>query len=185
MRPAAAEAALAQSPRAWVKVANRDGEPAFLGGESMVITSAFVAYAITALVLSLDLIVLWAMSGGVRAGTKTALNAEDASLFKVAVVDVDPAPVARVLRAHRNAEANIYPFLILGLIYVLAGASYLPAVIIFAVFTAARLLHSIFYVRGGQPWRTISFAVGAFATLALMIAIVMRLIAIRQTNALI
>src|SRR5579864_2323388 len=144
----------------------------------MLNSPTFIAYAVTALVLSLNLIVLWAMSGGVRAGTKTALNAEDAGMFKVSVVELDPAPVARVLRAHRNAEANIYPFLILGLIYVLAGGPYLPAVTIFTVFTLARILHSIFYVRGGQPWRTISFTVGGIATLALMIALVVRLVAI-------
>ena len=144
----------------------------------MLNSPTFIAYAVTALVLSLNLIVLWAMSGGVRAGTKTALNAEDAGMFKVSVVELDPAPVARVLRAHRNAEANIYPFLILGLIYVLADGPYLPAVIIFTVFTLARILHSILYVRGGQPWRTISFTVGGIATLALMIALVIRLVAI-------
>ncbi len=138
----------------------------------MISSPSFVAYAVTALVLSLNLIVLWAMSGGVRAGTKTALNAEDAAMFKAQVVDADPAPVARVLRAHRNAEASIYPFLILGLTYVLAGGGYLPAVVIFTVFTLARIAHSIFYVQGGQPWRTISFTVGGVATMALMIALV-------------
>jgi uncharacterized MAPEG superfamily protein len=144
----------------------------------MLTSPTFIAYAITTLLLSLNLIVLWAMSGTVRAGTKTALNAEDAAMFKVSVVDADPPAVARVLRAHANAEANIYPFLILGLIYVLAGGAYLPAVVIFAVFVVARIAHSVFYVRGGQPWRTLSFTLGGVATLALMIAIVIRLVAL-------
>ena len=141
-------------------------------------SQAFIAYAITSLVLSLNLIVLWAMSGTVRAGTKTALNAEDAAMFKAAHVDADPPAVARVLRAHRNAEAVIYPFLILGLVYVLAGGHYLTSVIIFTVFVIARILHSFFYVRGGQPWRTISFTVSGIATLALMVALVIRLVAL-------
>jgi hypothetical protein len=38
-----------------------------------------------------------------------------------AVAEIDPPIVARILRAHRNAEATIYPFLLLGLVYVLAG----------------------------------------------------------------
>ena len=143
---------------------------------------AFIAYAITALALSLNLIVLWAMSGTVRAGTKTALNAEDAKMFNAAHVDADPPAVARVLRAHRNAEANIYPFLILGLVYVLAGGNYLTSVIIFAVFVVARIAHSIFYVRGGQPWRTLSFTLGGIATLALMVALVIRLIALGHSS---
>lgn len=139
-------------------------------------SQTFVAYAITALVLILNLIVLWAMSGTVRASTKTALNAEDAALFKGTHVESDPPAVARVLRAHANAAASIYPFLILGLVYVLAGGAYLPAVIIFTVFVIARIAHSIFYLRASQPWRTISFSVGGIAILALMIAIVIRLI---------
>jgi prostaglandin-E synthase 1 len=138
----------------------------------------FVAYAVTALVLSLNLMVLWAMSGGVRTRTKTAVNPEDAAQFKVAQVDADPPAVARVLRAHANAEASIYPFLILGLVYVLAGGGCRTGAIIFAVFVIARILHSVFYVAARQPWRTISFVVGALATLALMIALVIRLIAL-------
>ena len=149
----------------------------------MLDSPTFIAYAITALVLSLNLIVLWAVSGGVRAGTKTALNAEDATMFKATHVEVDPPAVARVLRAHRNAEANIYVFLILGLIYALAGGAYMPALIIFVVFTLARILHSIFYVRGGQPWRTVSFTVGGVATLALMIALAIRLVALGHAPA--
>ena len=139
----------------------------------------FVAYAVTALVLSLNLILLWAMSGVARTRTKTALNPEDAAQFKVAHVEVDPPAVARVLRAHANAEASIYPFLILGLVYVLAGGSATAGVIIFAVFVVARALHSVFYVTGRQPWRTISFSIGGLALLALMIALIVRLIALK------
>ncbi len=150
----------------------------------MLSSPTFIAYAITALVLSINLIVLWAMSGVARTGAKTALNAEDAALFRAAHVDSDPPAVARVLRAHANAEASIYPFLILGLVYVLAGGGYLPALVIFTVFTLARIAHSIFYVRGVQPWRTIAFTVGGLATLALMAAIVICLLKLHaQTGA--
>jgi uncharacterized MAPEG superfamily protein len=138
----------------------------------------FIAYAITALALSLNLIVLWAMSGVVRTRSKTALNPEDAAQFKVAQSDADPPAVARVLRAHANAEASIYPFLILGLVFVLAGGGYKTGAIIFAVFVVARVLYSVFYIAARQPWRTISFALGGVATLALMIALVIRLIAL-------
>jgi prostaglandin-E synthase 1 len=137
-----------------------------------------VAYAITALALSLNLFVLWAMSGAVRTRSKTARNPEDAAQFKVAHVDADPPAVARVLRAHANAEAAIYPFLILGLVYVLTGGGFTAGAIIFAVFVVARVLHSVFYAAAKQPWRTISFSVGGLATLALMVALVIRLVAL-------
>ena len=142
------------------------------------VSPAFVAYTITSLVLCLNLIVLWAMSGVRRTSTKTAVNPEDAKLFKAQEVQLDPAPVARVLRAHANAEATVYPFLILGLLYVLLGAPYAAAVVIFTVFVIARLAHSAFYLGARQPWRTISFTLSAVALVALMVALVLRLIAV-------
>jgi len=69
----------------------------------------------------------------------------------------------------RNDLENIPIFLFLGLIYVLAGGPAGPAAIYFTVFTVARILHTITYLRGMQPWRTISYTVGGLATLALAI----------------
>ena len=58
------------------------------------------------------------------------------------------AEVARVLRAHRNATANILPFAILGLVYVLAGASG-PAAEDVAQETFFRLYRALPHFRGG------------------------------------
>jgi uncharacterized MAPEG superfamily protein len=137
---------------------------------------AFVAYAITGIILSLNMLVVWAYSGAVRAKTKTAINKEDADRFKAPLVELDPPEVARVLRAHANAQANIYPFLFLGLVFVLAGGSATAAEIIFGAFTVSRLIHSFVYLAGKQPWRSIAFGVGALATLGLMVEIVLLLV---------
>ncbi len=134
-------------------------------------SSAFIAYAITCLVLCINLLVLWGYSGAVRGKTKTAINHEDSVQFGSALKDFDPPEVARVLRAHGNAQANIYPFLFLGLVFVLAGGSTLAAEIIFGIFTVARLLHSVVYVAGKQPWRTAFFVLGGLATIALLVEI--------------
>jgi prostaglandin-E synthase 1 len=133
---------------------------------------AFVVYAITCLILCVNLLFLWAYSGVTRARTKTAMNEEDAARFRAPLTESDPPQVARVLRAHRNAQACIYPFLFLGLVFVLAGGSVGTGTVIFGIFTGARLLHSIFYLAGKQPWRTIFFTVGGLATIALMLDIV-------------
>ena len=130
---------------------------------------AFLAYAITCLVLCANLLFLWLYSGALRGGSRTVMNEEDAQTFKAALVLVDPAPVARALRAHQNAQASIYPFLLVGLLFVLAGGSADFAAILFGLFTLARLLHSVAYLRQMQPWRTISFVVGVLATVALML----------------
>ena len=131
---------------------------------------AFVAYAIAILVLSANLLFLWAYSGSVRGRTKTTPNVEDAGTVSkgATVAEVDPPEVARVLRAHKNAMANIVPFAALGLIFVLSGASALAAQVIFGVFTFARLAHSFAYLGGKQPWRSIFFGLGGLTTLTLM-----------------
>lgn len=134
--------------------------------------STFLVYAITCLVLCGNLLFLWGYSGAARAKTKTAMNEEDAIRFSASLAEMDPPKVARVLRAHSNAEASIYPFLFLGLVFVLAGGSAATATVIFGVFTGARLLHSIFYLAGKQPWRSIFFGVGGVTTIALMLDIV-------------
>lgn len=129
---------------------------------------AFQAYAVTCVVLSINLLFLWAYSGVVRGRTKTAMNAEDSARFNVPLTEGDPPEVARVLRAHSNAQASICPFLLLGLVFVLAGGTAQAAILTFGIFTVARLLHSFVYLAGKQPWRTLTFVVAGLTTLVLM-----------------
>jgi prostaglandin-E synthase 1 len=137
---------------------------------------AFVVYAVSVLVLSANLLFLWAYSGSVRGKTKTTPNKED-SKGGSNLVESEPPEVARVLRAHKNAMANIVPFAILGLVYVLAGGTATVALVIFGVFTFARLAHSFAYLGAKQPWRSIWFGLGGVATLTLMGFIVRALVA--------
>lgn len=132
--------------------------------------SAFDAYALATIVLSLNLLGLWVFSGARRARGGVAINAEDAARYSVPVSDMDPPEVARYLRAHRNAEATIYPFLLVGLVYVLAGGGATLAIPIFSIFVAARIAHSIVYLRALQPWRTVAFALSLLAILVLIFA---------------
>jgi uncharacterized MAPEG superfamily protein len=132
---------------------------------------AFLAYVITCFVLSLNLLMLWISSGAIRARGGVAINPEDGVRYGAPVSELDPPAVARLLRAHRNAEATIYPFLLLGLAYVLAGGGARIAVPIFSMFILARIAHSIVYLKAMQPWRTIAFAASLLAILALMAAV--------------
>ena len=138
---------------------------------NLVSNPAFSAYAVALVVLSLNLTFLWVYSGAVRGKSKTTPNDED-KRAETRVLDHEPPEVARVLRAHANAMANIVPFAILGLIFVLAGGSATAAVGIFGVFTLARLAHSFAYLGGRQPWRSVFFGVGAVTTLVLIAFIV-------------
>lgn len=128
----------------------------------------FLAYALTCIVLCLNLLALWIASGAMRAKGGMAVNPEDGARYGAAVSDTDPPAVARLLRAHRNAEATIYPFLVLGLLDVLAGGRTAIAIPIFTVFAVARIVHSIVYLKGLQPWRSIAFGVSLLAILVLI-----------------
>jgi len=52
-----------------------------------------------------------------------------------------------------------------------AGASPVGARVCFIGFTAARVLHAIAYLNALQPWRTIFYALGAFALTGMMVLI--------------
>jgi uncharacterized MAPEG superfamily protein len=132
---------------------------------------SFLAYVFTCLVLSLNLLMLWVLSGAARAKGGVAINPEDGARYSAPVSELDPPAVARLLRAHRNAEATIYPFLLLGLLYVLVGGGAEVAVPIFTIFVAARIVHSIAYLKAMQPWRTIAFGVSLLAITALVAAL--------------
>jgi uncharacterized MAPEG superfamily protein len=142
--------------------------------EDLASQPSFPIYALCTVVLCLNTLGLWGWSGGVRTKTKTTPNPEDPETVSkgAKVVDEDPPEVARVLRAQRNADVNIMPFLVLGLLYVINGASVRAAWILFGGFTLARLGHTFAYLNGKQPWRTIFFVVGGIITLALMVQVV-------------
>jgi prostaglandin-E synthase 1 len=69
--------------------------------------------------------------------------------------------------------ATIYPFLLLGLLYVFMGGKVAIAIPIFAVFV---VVHSIVYLNAMQPCRSIAFAVSLLAIVGLMSAIVENLL---------
>jgi uncharacterized MAPEG superfamily protein len=139
----------------------------------------FVAYAVACIVLCCNLLFLWGYSGAVRNRLKSTPNSEDVRLFGSTLAETEPPAIARVLRAHSNAQASIYPFLVLGLVYVLADGTAALGTTYFITFCAARLLHSYAYVAAKQPWRTISFVIGALATFALMVNIAWLLVVAR------
>lgn len=137
----------------------------------------FFAYAVSAVVNCLNILVLWNLSGAVRGKTGTTVIPEDAPALKRELTQTDPPEVARVLRAHRNTADNAVPFLLLGLVFTTLGPSPLEAQIIFYGFTAARVLYSFFYLKGVQPWRSVTYGLGGLATLALIVDICRLLLA--------
>jgi len=79
--------------------------------------------------------------------------------------------VKRAAACWRNDLENIPIFLFLGLNYVTLGCWPTGAFVYFTIFAVARVLHTIVYLRGLQPARTICYGVGATICLILSIHI--------------
>ncbi len=129
-------------------------------------------YALTTVILFFKMFANSIVQGLGRLNSRTFVTAEDARFF----VHAPPAPaeapiVKRAAMAWRNDLENIPIFLFLGLIYVTLGCWPGGVYIYFTIFVIARILHTIAYLNGMQPWRTIFFTVGMFVCVALSIQI--------------
>jgi uncharacterized membrane protein YecN with MAPEG domain len=129
-------------------------------------------YALTAVVLELKMASIAVVQGRGRMSSGRFPLAEDAQMFGAAEAAATEAPIVdRASRAWRNDLENIPIFLILAGIYVAAGLSGKAFALYCLVFTVARIAHTYMLIKGIQPWRTISFVVGAIAMLLMMIHI--------------
>jgi len=126
-------------------------------------------YALTTIVLALKMSAISIAQGIARTNAKAFVNPEDAAIFGGIIVAQEVAGVQRASKAWLNDLENIPIFLILALIYAIAGLSADMFIIYCVVFTVARILHTIFYLKAMQPWRTIAYTIGAITTFALII----------------
>src|ERR1700683_809541 len=126
-------------------------------------------YALTAIVLALKMSAISIAQGRARTSAKVFVIPEDAKMFGGTVATEDAPAVRRAAKAWLNDLENIPIFLILALIYAIAGLSTTAFLIYCVVFTLARILHTVFYLRAAQPGRTIAYTIGAVVSLALMI----------------
>ncbi len=136
-------------------------------------SSAFGPYALGSAILVLQLIALALYTGTVRALRKKWVNPEDAKLNKGESTEQDHPDVRRAWRAHYNLLENAVPFFVIGALYVATGATHKGATIYTATFVGVRLLHSVFYILGIQPFRTIMFAVGVAACIGMAVQVLM------------
>jgi uncharacterized MAPEG superfamily protein len=133
-------------------------------------------YALTAIVLAIKMTAVSIVQGRARTKAAEFSNPEDAKLFGGHQVDQDPPAVRRAARVWLNDLENIPIFLILAWIYVAAGLSAGLFMIYCVAFMLARILHTITYLNELQPMRTISFSIGALASLSLMITLLIKVV---------
>lgn len=127
-------------------------------------------FAICTLVLCLKMFAMSFYTSTLRLRRGVFGTPEDYKMQGMPLKAAADEGIERVRRAHRNDLENVLPFFAVGLIYALSGASMLGAQINFIGFTLARILHSIFYVRGMQPHRTLAFTVAGLLQLWMLVS---------------
>ena len=133
---------------------------------------AVALYAICSSFLIFSLYALGFLTAKTRADRKAIINPEDAKVNRGAsVVEVEHPEVQRLKRAHSNAIENAVPFFVIGLLYTQTAPGLTAVRVLFFSFVAVRLLHAIFYATATQPFRTLSFVVGALVNLAMVVQV--------------
>jgi uncharacterized MAPEG superfamily protein len=120
-------------------------------------------YAVVSTLVAVHVMLLAGWTGAVRTRRKLFVNPEDAAFFKGNLGEAEHPDVLRVKRAHLNALENAVPFFAVGLAYALTGPTRVGAYAYFFTFLAARVLHSVSYLWGKQPLRSLLFTIGSLA----------------------
>lgn len=131
-------------------------------------------YAVCAAVLVLKMWLTGNGTGLLRVRKGVFISPEDYAAAGRPPAGADEQ-IERVRRAHLNDLENILPFLVVAFLLAASGVSYRLVWWLVVPFTAARVLHTVFYVVGLQPWRTLAFEVGNVALLVTTLALLVRL----------
>ena len=78
---------------------------------------------------------------------------------------------ARYRRAHRNALENTPWFMITAFVLTMMGTSATVGAALFYPYAALRIVHSVCYVKGIQPFRTMSFVLALLIQVAVLVLI--------------
>jgi glutathione S-transferase len=133
---------------------------------------AFRTYAVCCSILVLKLFWSSVYTGVQRQRSQGYANPEDARVFGnegATAAEREAAAVDHGLRIQRNDAENLPAFFAIGLVFVLSGASASSAAVYLWTFTIARLLHTFFYTMRLQPWRALSFMVGALSLVGMAV----------------
>jgi glutathione S-transferase len=133
---------------------------------------ALEMYALAATLLGLHLLALALWTGTARVMNKVYVNPEDAKMNKAEAAEAEHPAVSRAKRAHQNALENAVPFFAIGYLYAASAPSKQGAVIYFGTFATMRILHSVFYLWGRQPFRTLTFGIGVLTTIGMAVHVI-------------
>lgn len=138
---------------------------------------AFAPLVIFSVLLALKMGAVAFITANERRKGKVVINPEDVGVNPGSHAGTEEAPgTLRAKRAHLNDVENIPVFLVLALLFTLIGSSATEGWAYFGVYFVARTLHTIFYLRAMQPWRTAMFALGQLTQLGIIVQLVLAVI---------
>lgn len=133
-------------------------------------------YALCVLVLFLKMLAISCYQGFFRLRYRAFTNPEDAGFFHRDANPRELPQVSRAARAWANDLENIPLFFVLGGLCIAVEATGVATTWLFCTFTVARVMHTVMYLSGRQPWRTVAYGVGLICLLGLAGGIGLRLI---------
>jgi uncharacterized MAPEG superfamily protein len=124
-------------------------------------------YSLCVLVLFLKMLAISCYQGYLRIRYRAFANTEDAAFVGRAARAQDLPQVRRAGQAWANDLENIPLFFVLGALAVVLRTPDELTGLLFCIFTAARAAHTLAYLGGWQPWRTLAYGAGLACLLAL------------------
>jgi len=138
-------------------------------------SSALQAYALCVVVLFLKMFLVSCYQGYHRLRFVAFTNPEDAAVFRRIALAAERPQVIRAAKVWANDLENIPMFFALGGLAVALEAATLPVLWLSVVFTVARVLHTLAYLRGLQPWRTLFYGIGVICLMGFCLLITARI----------
>ncbi|ANI35020.1 glutathione metabolism protein [Pseudomonas sp. JY-Q] len=138
-------------------------------------SSALQVYALCVVVLFLKMFLVSCYQGYHRLRFVAFTNPEDAAVFRRIAQAAERPQVIRAAKVWANDLENIPLFFALGGLAVALEAATLPVLWLSVVFTVARVLHTLAYLRGLQPWRTLFYGIGVICLLGFCLLITARI----------
>lgn len=117
-------------------------------------------YTLCVLVLCLKMFAISCYQGFFRLRRRAFTNPEDAAFFNRAANTEELPQVMRATKAWANDLENIPLFFVLGGLCVALETAPVATTWLFCGFTSARVVHTVTYLMGWQPWRTLAYGVG-------------------------
>lgn len=136
-------------------------------------SDALSVYALCVVVLFLKMFAVSCYQGYFRLRFLAFANREDAAVFRRAPLAVEREEVIRGGKVWANDLENIPAFFVLGALAMALDAPTIFCAWLNVLFTVSRVLHTIAYLMGLQPWRTVFYGLGALCLLGYCAVIMM------------